>query len=87
MRRDDVVVTEPRHRAAAIHEDLQQRFFGDHLDIRARRPAPPMARRARVPGAEFRRPGDLSDTRRAPIARGPQQRLEAGTRGRPAVYS
>ena len=30
MRRDHVVVTEARHRAPAIHEDLQQRLLRDH---------------------------------------------------------
>ena len=44
VRRDDVVMTEARHRAAAIDEDLQQRLFGDDPHIRARRRVPPTPR-------------------------------------------
>ena len=71
MRGDDVVVPEPRHRAAAIHEDLQQRFLRDHaVFARSRERRPDLGdgrgRRGNLP------PGGLSDTPRAPIARAPR---------------
>jgi hypothetical protein len=38
MRRDHVIVSEARHRTAAIHQDLQQRFLRNHGECpRARR--------------------------------------------------
>ena len=88
MRRDHVVVPEPRHGAAAIHEDLQQRLLGHHLVfLRAGGSRRSAAAGAGAGARRFGGRGACLTRRPAPIARGPRQRTRSGNRCPVAVYS
>ena len=81
MRRDHVVVTEPRHGAAAIHEDLQQRLLRRRLrySLRIRRECRSRGSGAGVAGGVSRGRGACLTRRPAPIALPPRQEFESGT--------